>query len=185
MSRRNKTRQIVWHYTYSHNIEAILQSGVLLPPIMCLHFNTPQNSAFGMAGFNSKAHLADAKLLLFSEREDWEPTSYRAVACLDGTVIPLHKLEDYAEHGFSVFRIGVPRSILHPWLRLKEMVKMPREMGRALENTARVLGSNPYQWWGTAKPITMDQWRAVEIWNPDPRTWVNCVTAEEVKQVVR
>jgi hypothetical protein len=102
--------------------------------------------------------VADAKLLLFSQREDWEPASYRAVSVW-GMPFPLSKLEDYAERGIGVFRIGVRRSLLRPWVRLKEMVKMPREMGRNLEQTARGVGSNPFDWWGTVKPVPDTQWR--------------------------
>src|SRR5271167_3903437 len=163
MSRRNKTRQIVWHYTYSHNIKAILDSCVLLPPIMTPRYNTPQQSSFGTDKHNSTEYTADAKMLLFSEREDWEPASYRGYLTDDGKIIDLHKLEDYAERGIGVFRIGVPRSILHPYIRLKEMVKLPSAMARGLAKVAYELGSNPFQWWGTTKPIPSDLWESVQM----------------------
>ena len=164
--RRNK--QVVWHYTYSHHIDEIIESGVLLPPIMCPHYET--STVVPAHLLYSKETVADAKLLLFSQREDWEPASYRAISVW-GMPFPLHKLEDYAKHGMDVYRIGVQRSLLHPWVRLKEVVKMPKEMGHRLERTAREIGSNPYDWWGTLKPVPDTKWKAVEIYDSESGLW--------------
>ena len=162
-----KNKQVVWHYTYNH-IEDILESGVLLPPIMCHHYETHNFVPAHM--LYSKEVVADAKLLLFSQREDWEPASYRAVR-VGGEEFPLRKLDDYARLGWKVFRIGVERNLLHPWLKLKRLASMPPEMGRALERVARDLGSNPYDWWGTLKPVPDTKWKAVETYDPKTKTW--------------
>jgi hypothetical protein len=163
-----RSKQLVWHYTYSHHIEEIIDSGVLLPPIMCPHYETRTLVPAHM--LYSKESVADAKLLLFSQRADWEPASYRAVSVW-GVPFPLHKLEDYAKHCIDVYRIAVRRSLLHPWVRLKELVKMPKEMGRNLERIAREIGSNPFDWWGTVKPVPDTQWQAVEVYNPETGLW--------------
>jgi hypothetical protein len=172
MSRRNQNKQIVWHYTYSSNIGSILRRSVLLPPCM-----TPGSAVVEQqvrnAGLdpNSNAHKADASLLLFSQREDWEPASFRGYRTWYGSTIDLLELEDYEEHGIQVYRIGVPRSLLHPWVRLKEMSKMPTGMGRELEKIARDIGSNPFDWFGTTRPVPRDKWAAIEIYNPGTETW--------------
>ena len=170
MSRTNK--QIVWHYTYSHNIKAILESGVLLPPRMTPGYLS-RSAAFVLAG-NDLTHpdiKAAASLLLFSQREDWEPASYRGLGDRDGNVFDLHRLEDYEVYGMDVFRIGVSRSLLHPWIRLKEMSKMSAVMAFGLEKTARGMGSNPFDWWGTMHSIPKNKWRAVEVYNPETKAW--------------
>jgi len=168
MSRKNKA--IVWHYTYSHNIKAILESGVLLPPRM-----TPQylsNACFSAGiDLDHSDVKADASLLLFSQRKDWEPASYRGLMDSDGNVVNLHRLEDYEVYGMDVFRIGVSRSLLRPWIRLKEMSKMSGGMAAGLEKTARAVGSNPFDWWGTMRPIPQDKWEKVEVYNPEIKAW--------------
>jgi len=146
-SSMRKNKQVVWHYTYNHIVD-ILQSGVLLPPMMTPHFNERDSSILelGESIKKDKGFQADSKLLLFSQRADWEPASYRA-ARLGGRIIPVHRLDDYELYGWRVYRVGVSRDLLHPWMRLKRLCGMPPAMARALEQVARDLGSNPYDWW--------------------------------------
>jgi hypothetical protein len=65
---------------------------------------------FKSINLNYSTVRSDASLLLFSQREDWEPASYRGLADRDGNVIDLHKLEEYEAYGIHAFRIGVSRS---------------------------------------------------------------------------
>ena len=125
MSKTKKNQPTVWHYTYNYIVD-ILESGVLLPPIMCHHYETHNWVPAHM--LYSKEVVADAKLLLFSQREDWEPASYRALN-VGGEEVLLRRLEDYAALGLKVFRIGVSRDLLHPWIRLKRLCGMPLAMG--------------------------------------------------------
>jgi hypothetical protein len=137
---------------------------------MTPHFNDPNFDSslfmFGEAVKKDRGFQADSKLLLFSQREDWEPASYRT---LNG--MPLYKLEDYETSGRSVYRVGVSRDLLHPWMRLKRLCGMPHPMARALEDLAREIGSNPLDWWGTMRPIPKDKWRSVEVYNPATKAW--------------
>jgi hypothetical protein len=186
MRRSKQSKQVVWHYTYSNNIAAISESGVLLPPIMCPNYTARMRSSCASHNLpthlvDTKAAVADARLLLFSEREDWEPASFRGFRNVrTGEVTDLHRLEDYAEYGCDVYRIGVQRGILHPWMRLKELVRMPHGMGVALEQIAREIGSNPYDWWGTTKPVPDSQWQAVEVYTPETGLWD--VAAERINE---
>jgi hypothetical protein len=175
---RAKKHHIVWHYTYNHIVD-ILKSGVLLPPRMTPHFNysNPSLLFFGDDVRKNRGFQADSKLLLFSQREDWEPASYRT---LDGT--PLYKLEDYEASGNRVYRIGVSRDLLHPWMRLKRLCSMPHAMASALEDLAREIGSNPFDWWGTTRPIPQDKWRAVEVYNPATKAWEPLTEVPKVEQ---
>lgn len=179
MGRKNKA--IVWHYTYSHNIKAILESGVLLPPCM-----TPGALQMELAvkkeGIdpNSQEYKADAAMLLFSQREDWEPASYRAVN-IGGMVHPLYKLEEYEAFGFDVFRIGVSRKHLHSYMRLKEIVHLPDEMARNLDKTARAIGGNPFDWFGTNQPIPIGKWEDIQVYDVATKTWKSIVVEEETE----
>jgi hypothetical protein len=178
MSKTKNNQPTVWHYTYDR-IADILESGVLLPPIMCHHYETHTSVPAHM--LYSKEVVADAKLLLFSQREDWEPASYRA-ARLGGRVIPVHRLDDYELYGWRVYRVGVSRDLLHPWIRLKRLCGMPPAMARSLEQYARELGSNPYDWWGTMHPIPKDKWRSVEVYNPATKFWEPLTRLPRVEQ---
>jgi hypothetical protein len=44
-------------------------------------------------------------------------------------------------------------------------------MARGLEKIAREIGSNPFDWWGTMRPIPQDKWRSVEVYNPATKAW--------------
>ncbi len=177
-----KQPNTVWHYTYDHIVD-ILESGVLLPPRMTTHFNDLNSSILqlGESIKKDRGFQADSKLLLFSQREDWEPASYRGLA-LGGKVIELLKLEDYEAYGKRVYRVGVSRDLLHPWMRLKRLCGMPPAMAKALEKIAREIGSNPFDWWGTMRPIPQDKWRSVEVYNPATKAWEALTVVPEVEQ---
>jgi hypothetical protein len=158
---------IVWHYTYNR-FDLIMESGVLLPPSMVPNYY----DGFGEAERNAKWYKADKKLLLFSANQVWEPASFRGLSVGQGNVIDLYKLEEYDRLGIHIHRIGVDTSILKPWMRLKSIVRMPRDMGQVLEDIAIRIGSNPiHDWWGTTVPIPRAKWKAVEsringVWQP-------------------
>ena len=172
---RHKSK-VVWHYTYQHNIKKILKSQVLLPPYLIPGYAA--TDAVVQAGLdpNSRENISDKKLLLFSEREDWEPASYRGYRTFFG-VIDLLKLEDYAKHDIAVFRIGVENKHLKPYTALCRSVSMPKGMFNSLWKIAVELGSNPYQWWGTTKPIPMSEWVSVEVFANG--VWNDCFADED------
>jgi hypothetical protein len=161
--------KLVWHYTYEHRIRAILDSGAILPPASVLSANSygiddDLHSAFqGSRGFS-----ADARLVLFSERQDWEPASYRAYRNgTTGEVVDLTKREQYAKVGLKIYRIGVNRDVLKPYMRLKQIVRMPKIMSAGIEDLARELGSNPFDWWGSVLPVRSSVWQAVQVLNDE------------------
>lgn len=154
--------EIVWHYTYGDRLNRIIKSGALLPPAMVSAIYLTMGISEEAA---TKEFRADMKMLLFSSNSTWEPASYRGVQDrATGEIIDVHRLEEYAQYGMEVFRIGVNSSILHPYLKFKRLARLPTRMARALEEIARGLGSNPYQWWGSLKPVNFSHWLAVEQW---------------------
>lgn len=149
---------LVWHYTYNSHIREILISGRLLPPAKLANLNEGQHSRHGDAGYES-----DKKMLLFSANDYWEPSSYRAIQSPDGKIVDLYNRSDYAKAGFRIFRIGVDRSRLHPYMKLKRLARMPKDMAQSLAASVRKLGSNPYDWWGTLLPVPKEHWETVEV----------------------
>jgi hypothetical protein len=116
-----------------------------------------------LEGITDKGCEADKKLLLFSENEIWEPASFRGIQ-IAGMVFDLYRLEDYARYGMNVFRIGVDTRYLKPYTQMCRTVGMPQDAFKALwRRSVGQLGSNPYQWWGTTKPIPSDLWESVQV----------------------
>jgi hypothetical protein len=152
---------------YSHQIENILYSRVLLPPRLVPNL-LEAHDAHG-----HKEIEADKKMLLFSENQVWEPSSYRGVI-VRGMVVDLHKVEDYERVGIRIYRIRLDRSTLKPWARLKTLARVSVPMAQELERSARELGSNPYDWFGTLLLVPMEKWQAFEAlvdreWRPVKR----------------
>ena len=89
---------------------------------MTPHFNDLDSSILqlGKSIKKDRGFQADSKLLLFSQRADWEPVSYRGLT-VGGRIIDLFKLEDYEAYGKRVYRVGVSLDLLHPWMRLKRL----------------------------------------------------------------
>src|SRR5260370_1882316 len=66
---------IVWHYTYSSSIEAILRAGVLLPPILVPTIKATESPEATDEMRRSKNYQSDAKLPLFSPNPLLDPPS--------------------------------------------------------------------------------------------------------------
>ena len=163
----DKTDELVWHYTYGHHFGEIVATGMLLPP---LQVDSKVEAEMPHDYYESRAYKSDAKMLLFSSNVYWEPASYRGVADRrTGAVVDLHRRDDYERVGLKIYRFGVNRSILHPWMKLKRLAHMPHKMGQALEGHARRIGSNPYDWWGTLHPVGRNLWQTIEVLEGD--TW--------------
>jgi hypothetical protein len=183
--------KIVWHYTYSAHIREILESRVLLPPRMCPHFSDRlsfydpavrdhlQSGAHAAHGFN-----ADSKMLLFSQREDWEPASFRGIYRKStGDSFDAHSLEDYEEYGVHVYRIGVDRSLLMPWKALTRAAGMHKDQVKTLEKIARNFGGSHCDWWGTLKPLAIEHWKALQTYDAATKTWKDGYQSRDRKDV--
>lgn len=169
--------KIVWHYTYNH-IKDILKSRVLLPPALnptyrdsfleSLMQTNPELAARMLDGKHRKGYESDKKLLLFSEREDWEPASYRGWSDGDGVVKPMMKVSEYDERGIRIWRIGVETKHLKPWARLTQIVRMPGWMSQSLSATQEW---NVHQWWGTTVAVPASKWTAIQVRSPKDGQW--------------
>jgi hypothetical protein len=171
--------ELVWHYTYTGRIEAIIESKVLLPPALCAprYVMSPEEELAVLRC--DKGFSADKKLLLFSENQDWEPASYRGIQDRQtGAIRDVFDRNEYERYGIRIFRIGVDRNILKPYTKLVRQVRMPAETVRSLAEIARKIGSNPFQWWGTTFPVSIEQWKAVEYL--DGQEWKSIVDVFEI-----
>lgn len=170
------SKRTVWHYTYHSNIEAILRSRTLLPPYLTPQYYTRNTGA--TIGDKNGARQ-DAKMLLFSQREDWEPASYRGVQTAIGPV-NLFKIEDYEAWDITVYRIGVSTKHLKPYPVLRRLVGYPDGMHAAQLQINREIGANHYDWWGTTKPITADKWEDVQRYEPTTKSWDSIMTRKKM-----
>src|SRR5260370_26589560 len=154
---------IVWHYTYSSSIEAILRAGVLLPPILVPTIKATESPEATDEMRRSKNYQSDAKMLLFSPNPVWEPASYRGfLNYKTGVVTDIHSRDYYAKLGIQIFRIGVGCRKLKPWMRLKQLARMPKDMAQTFEKITRGLGSNYFSWYGSVFPVSVKHWEALE-----------------------
>ena len=157
-AKAKKREAVVWHYCYSNNIVAILHSQQLLPPCM---------TGVPLAGEDTKWEnhpqlKADARMLLFSENNVWEPTSFRGIH-INGQTVDLHNRSDYAKFGLNIYRVGVETCHLLHYNKLVHLAGLSNKMNASLRKDARACGSDPNRWWGTLKPVPASQWNAVEI----------------------
>ena len=180
---RNQDQPLMWHYTYGATINLIMDSGVLLPPYLTPAYSVQERNAQALGLFNTKgskkAWIADARMLLFSQRQDWEPASFRGVESMSGGRKDLLTLEEYEKYGIMAYRIGVDRNILHPYMKLKRLVNIPAEMAEKLTTIAIKVGGNPFDWWGTTKPVPHEKWLAVEAYDPTTKAWENALKTNE------
>lgn len=58
---------------------------------------------------------------------------------------------------------------------------MPHGMAKSIEEIARELGSNPFDWWGTMHPIPIEQWRTIEVYEATTKTWKEQAKAAAAK----
>jgi hypothetical protein len=132
--------QIVWHYTLGIYIHQIIADGEI-------HLSD-----------NTK----DRPIAWFSANQDWEETARRNLN-VNGVRKPLNRIET-EKHGKGLYRIGVhpDEANLKPWIRLKRHARLAPSSVYLLEDTAKELGANPFDWWGSLKPVSSEHWVRIE-----------------------
>jgi hypothetical protein len=171
----------VFHYTYSHRIDKILASGMLLPPRQ-VDGSSEMTTAYLAKLRTPKRHIArvkaDERLLMFSSNSAWEPASFRGVKEADGTVVDLFNIEEYAERGEAIYRIAVDTAEcrLKPWATARKLW-LSTVVAHNLETFARKLGSDPFQWWATTAPVRAEMFLSVETL--ERSKWVELIETRE------
>jgi len=136
----------VWHYTTATNAGLILACGEILP-----------------ARANVPAHEKPA--VWFSRNQDCEPTALKAVQTSTG--LRTLSMEEQSMLG-GLVRIGLPESDsrLIPWHAVQKALCMSPKMQRALEQSGRLQGANPQEWFVIPEPVSTCH-LIVEHWSPE------------------
>jgi len=81
----------------------------------------------------------------------------------NGVRRPLNRLET-EKHGHGLYRIGVSptKANLKPWIKLKSLAKLSDRSVYLLETSAKGVGANPFEWWGSLFPIPSKHWLTIE-----------------------
>lgn len=132
---------IVWHYTTMVHFEKIMNDGFLRPT--SVYVLPPEKP-----------------VLWFSANRYCEPTALKMVT-KQGRLISL-TLEGQLE-SFGVVRFGIDASKLIPWNKLKGKARIDPDTVRGLIRAAKDKGSKPSDWYGTLKPINIDDCLTVEF----------------------
>ena len=126
---------IAWHYTVGVHFENICASGVILPA-------------------TAYVPRRERPIVWFTSRDTFEPTACKIWRNRDGTVVLLG-IEQTAELGGGLVRLGVPSATLIPWRRLPVAARMDLRHALTLEKIARQKGSDPDAWFGTFEPVSV------------------------------
>jgi len=142
--KRVSTPDLLWHYTTPQGITDIFHANQILP--------------------TSCGILQDEKpVVWFSANQEWEKTAWKGLRNKrTGEIRELYTREDMVEVLGTLYRVGVKRELLKPWVRLKKLGRIRPEMARELENVAIRLGASAYDWWGTIFPVGVAQWESVQ-----------------------
>ena len=134
-----------WHYTVGIKMRLIVQDGYLKPS-------------------NTNAPAGEKPGVYFTTRETFEPTAVPSrVNAVTREKWDFSSLEELAQWCDGLYRIGVSDDYpLHPWLKLCRLARIGERYRRGLEKFARGVGSNPYTFWGTLRPVPIEDWAAVE-----------------------
>ena len=132
----------LYHYTVGQHIIKIIEQGAILPATVGL----PKG---------------ERPIVWFSSSPTWDETCNKG-AVQNGQPILLTREQTAAEYG-GLFRVIVlPDVAPYSWQRLRFLSKMHPAIADKLEETARAVGSNSDEWFGTFKSVTRDKWTAIE-----------------------
>ncbi len=129
--------QVLWHYTIAAYLESIIKDGFIYP---------------ATAGVPK----GERPIVWLSSNMLWEQTANKGGAS---------SMEETAQVGGGLVRIGVQPETALPWLKLKRLSRMQEWMATALVRSAKEMGANPFEWWGTFTPVSQSKWTAIETWS--------------------
>ncbi len=149
---RNVRRK--FHYTQKRHLDHIIRDGFI------------RKSDYG---FRKKRQQA----VWVSTNQEWEPTAKCIVAHPDNELDVEKRKCDTHFLGGGLVRIEVEdKSAPFNWKQYVKNCKMSGEFKRMMEFTGKELGGNPQEWYVSFKPITSEDWLAIESYNWESQTWV-------------
>ena len=101
--------------------------------------STPQNPA------------GELPIVWFSTHPYWEPTVPKGAS-----------MDEVLQLG-GLVRLGVDRSALLPWTRLRNAARIPTHVAERLELVGRMAGANPADWYGSIEPVFLEDVVIVDV----------------------
>ncbi len=150
-----------YHYTPATRLEEIIESGQI-------------NLAF--KSINKKTEKPCAWV---STNSLWEQTATKIYVDSEGRMCQM-KFREQLEI-FGCARIQVEPKGLFSWQALKKIANMDKKQARLMELKGIQMGGKPSQWFGSLKPITIDNWICAEIF--DGEKWVEYDSFVHVNEV--
>jgi hypothetical protein len=142
---------ILWHYTFLPHLESILRDGLIKPA-------------------TALVEPPERPIVWFSRNQFWERTVTKGMKLANGRLLELD-FNAMVAHGMFPVRIGVlPETAPYDWLALRTISHMKPEMADGLVRVAQEVGADPRDWYGTFKPVAMEEWVDLQVFKSD--VWV-------------
>ena len=144
----------IYHYTKGIHIQSILQEGVIRP------------ATFGVVGQERPA-------VWCTTHPDWEPLCN--VLKVDGSTgrMTWGSREESAQAFQGLYRIQIdPAFAPYNWTTHRRSSGATAKVLRQLVKTARLVGSNEWDWRVSYDPIPDAGWITVEAWDGEKQEWV-------------
>lgn len=150
-----------YHYTPHERLEQIIESGQI-------------NLATASVG-----HSKEKACAWVSTNELWERTASKLIVSPDGNYRMLSFREQHELIGCA--RIQVEPRGLFSWKTLIKLANMNKQIAKNMELTGMECGARVSQWFGSLRPIPIDNWICAEVF--DGEKWVEYDRFEEVEQL--
>lgn len=138
---------VVWHYTTAMPFLAVLKAGRVEV---------------------SKQDIGprEKPVAWFSANPTMEYTIQEtAVERADGTFVRPKTPADYRILGMGLYRIAAPAERMLRYADLLRQANIGLTRRRMLERTAKIVGANPYEWYGQLQPFQLDDSLGLEIYD--------------------
>jgi hypothetical protein len=157
---------LAWHYTTGHSFVKIAESGVLRPA-------------------TTYTEEWEKPVLWLSYNQNWEPTASILMKKADTGELKLGTFDETHFYGGGLVRFGILLNNTGPYLEnskgrvgylwpdIADEAGIAARMKKALEKTARDVGSNPKDWVGYLETIPIDEFEVFETFDYMSHEWIN------------
>ncbi len=133
-----------FHYTTESRIKEIIDSGLIKLATKSIY------------------HKNEKPVTWVSTNPQWENTATKIVFTITGESKHLTFEEQVKMLGCA--RIEVKNIGLNTWAKLIHKANMDKRAAKGFEETGKMKGANPNEWYGSLKPIRKEKWIKAEIY---------------------
>lgn len=125
--------------------------------------------------FKSVNSYTEKAVAWISTNPDWENTATKNIADSTGKIRSLTFQEQVDFCGCARIQIK-PTYKLHEWKKITKLANIQFNVVNQLEIKGRRMGGKPNEWYGSLKPIPIDEWVKIEIFQDG--NWVEIMNFE-------